>query len=337
VNTSAGGKPNYLALLLTCLIFLGPTAFLAWFLLSRGWVTPEVDQGSVRQLLSRDVRPMDRLAWSPDGGILATCSRHGDIHLWKIEDGQSRHKDYVNGSLSLSDLPTGLAWSNDGTLLAFIADGHLAFWDINAKKSVGSAISVSPGHELTWSGVSRHVAYAAGNVVEICDTNGVKTTFTGKHDKPVNSVDWQPGGDLIVTTSEDGTWGLWDFSRLCLTRTTPSGAPSLVVGRWNASGDRIATGSRAGSIRIWTADGKLDRALGQEDGLAAVIALCWSPDGGRLVSAHEDKMVLLWEVKTGRQIATYKGFASYSVAWQPGAERVVIGGDGQVWLWNLNE
>src|SRR5437868_9154059 len=77
MSTSEGGKPNYLALFLTSLIFLGPLGLLAWYLLMRSVVTPEVDRGEVRELLSRDVRPMDRLVWSPDGAGLATCSRHG--------------------------------------------------------------------------------------------------------------------------------------------------------------------------------------------------------------------------------------------------------------------
>jgi WD40 repeat protein len=335
MSTPADGKPNYLALFLTSLILLGPIGFLAWYLVSRSLITPEADRGSVWQLLSRDVRPMDRLAWSPDGTALATCSRHGDVNLWKVENGTGRHQRYVLASLSLVDSPTGLAWSRDGTLLAFLADGQLAFWDVAADKAVRSGIAASPGQDLTWSADNSHVAYAAGSAVEVCDTKGAKTTFTGAHGGAVNGVEWQPGGSLIVTASEDGAWGLWDFTRTALARTTPSGDPSLVVARWDPAGKRIATGSRAGGIRVWTADGKPDTALGEKDGLAAVTALCWAPEGGRLVSAHEDKTVLLWEVKTGKRIATYKGFNSYSLAWQPGTERVVVGGDGQVWLWDL--
>jgi WD40 repeat protein len=337
MSTSADYKRARFAFFLTCLIVFGPSAFLAWHFLSRKWITPDVDRGSVWELVSRDFRPMDRLVWSPDGKALATCSRHGDVHLWKVEDGKSRYRRYVLASLSLTDSPTGLAWSKDGALLAFIADGQLGFWDVTGDKADQSGIRASPGQDLTWSADNRHVAYAAGNTIEVCDTTGMKTRFTGAHKGPVNSVEWHPNGPLMVTASQDGTWGLWDFTRSVLVRTTPSGDPSLVVARWSPGGDRIATGSRAGGLRIWTADGKQDRILGQENDLAAVIALCWRPDGGRLVSAHDDKTVLLWEVKTGIRIATYKGFASYSVAWQPGAERVVVGGDGQVWLWNLEE
>jgi WD40 repeat protein len=337
MSTPADGKPNYLALILTSLILLGPSGFLAWYLVSRGWVTPEVDRGKVQQLLSRGIPPLDRLVWSPDGTGLATCSRHGDVHLWKVEAGKSQYRRYVLASLSLTDSPTGLAWSKDGTLLAFLVDGQLGFWDINADKAVRSGIPASPGQDLTWSSDNDHVAYAANNTIEVCDTKGVKTTFTGAHQGAVNSVDWRPGGNRIVTASEDGTWSLWDFARSALVTTTPSDDPALAVARWNPTGDQIATGSRAGGLHIWTPDGNLVRVLGQGTGLAPVVALCWSPDGGRLVSAHNDKTVLLWEVKTGSRIATYKGFASYAVAWQPGAEKVVVGGDGQVWLWNLEE
>jgi WD40 repeat protein len=70
-------------------------------------------------------------------------------------------------------------------------------------------------------------------------------------------------------------------------------APAWMV-TWSPSGDRLATASEDGSVRVWrAADAALLHVLcGHDDG---VWSATWSPDGQRLVSGGNDGRLCLWE------------------------------------------
>jgi WD40 repeat protein len=87
---------------------------------------------------------------------------------------------------------------------------------------------------------------------------------------------------------------------------------------WSSDGRRIATSSSDNSVQIWEADtGKLIRRIDLPKGITGNIydwglAVQWSPDdrylltisGDRYSTGSQDFDLFLWEVGTGRQVAT---------------------------------
>lgn len=66
-----------------------------------------------------------------------------------------------------------------------------------------------------------------------------------------------------------------------------------------------------------------------------VLALAWSPDGGRIAAAGHGH-VQVWDATTGRNSVTYRGhsYYVYAVAWSPCGQLIASAGyDGQVHVW----
>ncbi|MEM7263063.1 MAG: hypothetical protein AAF488_13820, partial [Planctomycetota bacterium] len=67
---------------------------------------------------------------------------------------------------------------------------------------------------------------------------------------------------------------------------------------WSPDGDRIASGSDDGVVRIWdAATGRCCLEINERAG--AVYALRWSPDGTRIAAARGDGTVRIWDATLG--------------------------------------
>jgi eukaryotic-like serine/threonine-protein kinase len=70
---------------------------------------------------------------------------------------------------------------------------------------------------------------------------------------------------------------------------------------------------------------------------AAVLGVCFHPDGKRLASAGRDKTVKIWDARTGVDLLTLKGHTDglLGVCWSPDGQRLASAGkDGTVKVWD---
>jgi WD40 repeat protein len=114
---------------------------------------------------------------------------------------------------------------------------------------------------------------------------------------------------------------------------------------WSPDGQRLATASNDGSVRVWDAgSGRELRALRHEPPRGedvSVYSVVWSPDGKTLASGNGDHTLSLWDAETGRETRVLKvgeGGQSplFSLAFSPDG-RTLAGADSgaKVKLWNL--
>ena len=75
---------------------------------------------------------------------------------------------------------------------------------------------------------------------------------------------------------------------------------------YSADGEKIATASSDGTVRVWEAKtGLLIVVLNGH--LGAIHSVIFSPDGQRIVTASADNSAHIWDAKTAQHIAELKG------------------------------
>ncbi|MGK7875984.1 MAG: hypothetical protein AB4426_22610 [Xenococcaceae cyanobacterium] len=153
------------------------------------------------------------------------------------------------------------------------------------------------------------------------------------HQDWVNSAQFSPDGQRLVTASFDQTARLWDAEGKEL--AVLQGHQSEVISaQFSPDGQRLVTASRDGTARLWNAEGKELAVL--QGHQSPVNSAQFSPDGQRLVTASDDGTARLWDAE-GKELAVLQGHQNRvnSAQFSPDGQRLVTASrDGTARLWD---
>jgi WD40 repeat protein len=209
---------------------------------------------------------------------------------------------------------------------------------IDPKADLVCCVALSPdGNSVACSGGT----LSESGFVKVFDARSGAELFamTG-HSGPVRSIAYSPRGQYLASAGDDGMAKLWDTNTGKLVRTIAARDSSITsLGAIGFSPDgKLLAGAltEAATVRVWdTATGRQVRELRGHTG--NVTRLAFSPDGGRLATASEDRMVKVWDLATGRELLTLVGHMDgvASVAFSPDGKRLVSAGyDNTVRVWD---
>jgi WD40 repeat protein len=160
-----------------------------------------------------------RIAWSPDGGILASPSKDNTIRLWDAETGECRrilkgHQEYV---LSVAFAPTGKILASGGGDQEKNADCGVRLWDI-----------------------------ASGELLN----------RFGKHLSSISCLAFDPSGERLASGSFDTAVRLWEIPSgyqagiVGSPRSLEPGTDAVFDVAYDRTGQHLVIGSEKSGLRF---------------------------------------------------------------------------------------
>lgn len=306
-----------------------------------GWGTLYADAGWVR------------LAWSPNGRMLATSSgeyytgggdpQDGMVRLWdptarqivrsiRVPNNMSGLDKQIAGSEVVPAVVNSLAWSPDGSMLAGTTGDEALVWN----GLTGEPISrfrptrgADPSRQYvsypSWSPDGKALALTSDRLVELWDVTTGALRKTLPESLPPSPVPTGPPATPLSRQSLMATVtarGIDDY--------TDTGAAT-----WSPDGRYIATYSLS-AVRVW------DPSTGARVQAIASHAekIEWSPDGklltsqnGRAAAWESAGTITFWDPATGQAVRTIGNGNALDFAWSHEGGRIAVStADGlQIW------
>ncbi len=255
-----------------------------------------------------------RIAWSPDGKIIASPSVDKTVRLWDAQTGQ--HLRTLEGH---SDYVYSVAWSPNGKILASGADDKtIRLWDVQAGQSIQTLKGHSSlVHSVAWSPDGKTLASSSSDrTIRLWDTQEERSLQTLKGNfGPVFTVAWSPDGKTLASGSYDKTIRLWDTQEERLLQILKGNFGPVFTVAWSPDGKTLASGANDNTIHLWNPNtGQQTYII--EGHTSFVTSVSFSFDGSLLASKSVDGTVRLWRTSTWETVAILG--EPTSTRWPPG-------------------
>ena len=287
-------------------------------------VSPTLTVTSI--VLSGHTDRVTQLAWSPDGGLLASATTGNSdfaVRLWSA-DGQLVRtlNGHTNSILSL-------AWSPDGKLLASgSVDQTVRLW--NPDGSLVRTIKVEQGNvwALAWS--PDGTLLATGSIVtylnptvQLWDRDGsLVTTMNTKYSGgKFYNLAWSPNGQRLLGGASD--YKVWrrDGSEVAYLSSCEYCTPSWGAA-WSPDSSTFAIGDENGNLQLYDRDG---HPLEGRQSNFDVNTIAWSPDGTLLAAGRD-----VWK-PDGKRLTGINGSVN-SLAWSGDGQYLAVAADQLITL-----
>jgi WD40 repeat protein len=249
------------------------------------------------------------MAFSPDGGILATAGLDHQVpKLWDVNTQRELQSftGHTGGTLSVAFSPDGKRLATGGS------DKVAKLWEVDT----GREIRTFEGHtgwvqNVAFSPDGRRLATSSEDrTVKLwdVDTGLEMATFlipsSGHTDSPI-SLMFSPDGRLLITGCDDGAVRVWEIQtqREVTTLMNPKGITALAL---SPDGKVLAAGLADGQVKLWhwSAGNELLTLKGH---VSHISNLAFFPGGKRLASCGGgDNTLKIWNAATGQELVSFK-------------------------------
>jgi len=261
---------------------------------------------------------INSVAFSPDGGILASGSQDKTIRLWEVSSGKLLQVLTGEKGVSPQDEPiTCVAFFPDGKKLASCGtNNYVTFWDIaigmwehkawtDHNRQAGGCIHLAisqDGKSLAVAGTPAADG-SFGSISVYSVDHGIKYVWTRPHDsgKSATNVSFSSDAKKVLSCGADHTMRVWNTSNgtpvaklSCLDRVL-RGAVLSRDGTW------VVSAASDGTIQIWDVHaGKVLHTSNSDN--SKIRGLAIAPDESVLAIWGEDNTVSIWKVsQTGAE------------------------------------
>jgi WD40 repeat protein len=295
-----------------------------------------------RASLSGHTRLVEAVAFSPDGGTLASCGFDHTVRLWDTSrwDGERPAPPEV---LTHPSVVFAMAFSPDGSLLAAAADGSLTIWSRDPSYHRQVERSGESYRSLAFSPDGRTLALGSEDgTIRLWEMPAARERAVLRgHIGTVKGLAFSPDGKFLASGGQEGRAVLWDAIGSTAPRVLVEEGPSPIRSLAFSPDGRIVGVAqptyKAQDVLFFGVDtGAIRNRLSGHP--LGVNALAFSPDGQTVVTAGIDRSIKLWDLALGKELAAVKDdHWVKSVAFSPdGRWLVYSGGHEDVRLLDMN-
>jgi WD40 repeat protein len=290
------------------------------------------------------------LIFSPGGRFIVSTGWHGAY----VFDASTLR--LVAGPLPIPGPTPGIgpaAFSPNGQLLVLSgAPPAVVIYDTATWRPAGTLATALPTADLAFSPDGRQLAVLSAFSVQLYNVHlagqhlslaGPVRTMSG----PLNqyAVAWNSSGSLLATGGDDGTiiWRPETGKVVTTLRIHPAGSRLDGVNglAFDASGDHLISSGADGVVTWQLNRTELTATERAEPGAtAAIYAPAFGPGGRLLATADGARGALLWSVTSAAPASKDVGLPGGStggVAFGPEGRELVIGEQGDVAVWDLQD
>jgi len=293
----------------------------------------DADTGRVHRTFNGHSQSVNGCAFSHDGTRVVSASSDRTIRIWQVDSGECGK--VLTGPASSANCCEFSP--DDNHIVAGYSDGTLIIWDVTTGEQVHCLRRVSSSGVLV-DEIGAPLLDQEGNPIQ--DETDVEVDG---HSGPVNDCAYSSDGQLILSASDDGALKLWD---------TNTGAPETLGGRsksgrvkacaFDPRSQLIVSASSDRSLTLWDVQTRTwlrelrrggeiretspgESTLKVNGHLGEVNDCGFSSDGQLITSASDDCTLKVWEVESGRCIATFYDHEGINCC-SMGNETIVAGG-----------
>ncbi len=238
--------------------------------------------GAVRCTLDGGAAWVERLAWSADGGTLATTAGK-KVRLWNPTTGEQL-REYANHGGTVADL----AWRPGTNLLAVAAYGAISVYDPTQPDAVRKYEWKGSALRLAWS--PNGVMLAHGNQdssVHFWYADSGKELHMSGFPSKVRELSWDFSSRFLATGGGDAVC-VWDCGGKGPEGTQPamlSGHSTVSAVAWQRRGFLLASGDDQGRLILWQPANRTPLIGGATFENTDITGVAWSPDDKLLVAS----------------------------------------------------
>jgi WD40 repeat protein len=295
----------------------------------------------VRQTLRSEEGVVCCVAFSPDGGRLATGGSDGTVKVWNAVTGEKiRELQARVGTIR------GVAFGpKDGRLLAAIGrSNQIEVWDGRSGDERRVIRLHSSGYYgLAFSPDGTRLAAANASGVEVWNVVSGKDELNVRFSGGApGGVAFSPDGKRLATTGKVTVWDAFEGQALLALR---GHASAVVAVTFSPDGKQLATASKDKTATVWDAVTGRElltlRSQGHSAiGSGSITGVAFSPDGRRLATSCDDGTATIWDLANGQEWLTMRGHLQSitAVAFSPDGKRLATASeDGTARVWATSE
>ena len=336
------------------------------------WTKGDNSASHTLSTLRGHINTMDTLVFSSDEKTLAAGFWRDNVLLWNVASKRS----YRPHGEKLPGTSCNVYRAPDGKIISVNVYGdNLNVWEVGKRKPIAKLIGPEEGfgRAKAFSPTGHRIASADRNDnIHIWEWMLPLNNVEGhedwkKHPTVINhsefteglrfsptGLTFSPDGKWLASISQSRDWKacLWDVDSGKQIVELPLKSPSK-YGTYRDSDTGIAfspsgniiAGGLWNEIVLWDAtDGKIVMTIPQSEENQRSITLCFSPCGAYLASGAwwrsglKKVSICLWEVATGKNIATFWGHTTDVQCFVFSQDNTLLvsgGHDGAIYLWDL--